>query len=48
MHHAAFNMCDFIQPTFVVGVLNASDPDAFNDRQFFVCPREVEFQVWSA
>ena len=29
MHHTAFNMCGFIQPSFVVGMLNACDPDAF-------------------
>ena len=30
-------------PSFVVSMLDGSDPDAFNDRQFFVCPKEVEF-----
>ena len=44
MHHTAFNMCGFIQPSFVVGMLNTCDPDAFNDRQFFVCPQEVEYK----
>ena len=44
MHQTAFNMCGFIQPSFVVGMLNTSDPDAFNDRQFFVCPQEVEYK----
>jgi len=34
MHHTAFNMCGFIQPSFVVGILNACDPNAFNDRVF--------------
>ena len=44
MHHTAFNMCGFIQPSFVVGMLSACDPDAFNDRQFFVCPQEVKYK----
>ena len=44
MHRTAFNMCGFIQPSFVVAMLDASDPDAFNDRQFFVCPQEVEYK----
>ena len=25
-------------------MLNACDPDGFNDRQFFVCPQEVEYK----
>ena len=44
MHRMAFNMCGFIQPSFVVAMLNASDPDAFNDRQSFVCQQEVEYK----
>ena len=36
-------MCGFIQPAFVLSMLDTSDPDAFNDRQFFICPEEVEF-----
>ena len=44
MYVTAFNMCGFIQPDFVVGMLNNTDPDAFNDRQFFVCPPEVEYK----
>jgi hypothetical protein len=37
-------MCGFIQPSFVVEMLDRPDPDAFNDRQFFVCPEEVEYK----
>lgn len=40
MQQTSFNMCGFIQPTFM---LDGNDPDAFNDRQFFVCPEEVEY-----
>lgn len=43
MQQTAFNMCGFIQPAFILGMLDSSDPDAFNDRQFFICPEEVEF-----
>ena len=44
MQETCFNMCGFIQPSFIVSMLQSSDPDAFNDRQFFVCPKEVEFK----
>ena len=37
-------MCGFIQPSFVVKMLERPDPDVFNDRQFFVCPDEVEYR----
>lgn len=43
MQETAFNMCGFIQPSFVVSMLESCDPDAFNDRQFFICPAEVEY-----
>lgn len=43
MQHTAFNMCGFIQPTFIVNMLDGPDPDAFNDRQFYICPEEVEY-----
>lgn len=43
MQQTAFNMCGFIQPAFVLSMLDSSDPDAFNDRQFFICPEEVEY-----
>ena len=43
MQKTAFNMCGFIQPAFVLSMLDTNDPDAFNDRQFFICPEEVEF-----
>ena len=43
MQHTAFNMCGFIQPSFVVQMLQQKDPEAFNDRQFFICPPEVEY-----
>ena len=36
-------MCGFIQPAFVLSMLDSSDPDAFNNRQFFICPEEVEY-----
>ena len=38
------SMCGFIQPSFIVKMLENNDPDGFNDRQFFVCPPEVEFK----
>lgn len=44
MQETSFNMCGFIQPSFIVSMLQSSDPDGFNDRQFFVCPEEVEFK----
>lgn len=44
MQETAFNMCGFIQPSFIVSMLEGNDPDAFNDRQFFVCPKEVEYR----
>ena len=43
MQQTAFNMCGFIQPAFILSMLDTSDPDAFNDRQFFICPEEVEY-----
>ena len=42
MQETSFNMCGFIQPSFIVKMMESSDPDAFNDRQFFICPEEVE------
>ena len=42
MQQTAFNMCGFIPPAFVLSMLDTSDPDAFNDHLFFICP-EVEF-----
>ena len=44
MNKTAFNMCGFIQPSFVCNMLGNYDPDAFNDRQFFICPEEVEYK----
>ena len=44
MRKTAFNMCGFIQPSFVVEMLQSSDPDGFNDRQLFVCPEETEYK----
>lgn len=44
MQQTCFNMCGFIQPSFVVKMLESTDPDAFNDRQFFICPEEVEYK----
>ena len=44
MTETSFNMCGFIQPSFVVSMLEENDPEAFNDRQFFVCPQEVDFK----
>ena len=32
MQQTSFNMCGFIQPSFVVNMLEQSDPDAFNDK----------------
>jgi hypothetical protein len=42
MKHTSFNMCGFIQPAYIVNMLESTDIDAFNDRQFFVCPEEME------
>ena len=44
MHGTAFNMTGFIQPSFVADMVERNDPDAFNDRQFFVCLKEVEYK----
>lgn len=44
MAETSFNMCGFIQPSFVVTMLEEEDPEAFNDRQFFICPKEVDFK----
>ena len=44
MQETAFNMCGVIQPNFAINMLDNKDPDAFNDRQFLVCPEEVEFK----
>ena len=43
MQATSFNMCGFIQPAFILNMLDSNDPDAFNDRQFFICPEEVEY-----
>ena len=43
MQQTAFNICAFIKPAFVLSMLDSSDPDAFNDRQFFICAEEVEY-----
>ena len=43
MSHTSFNMCGFIQPAYIVNMLNSNDIDAFNDRQFFICPEEIEY-----
>ena len=45
MNKTAFNMCGFIQPAFVAKILEANDPDAFNDMQFFICPAKVEYNT---
>ena len=44
MKETAFNMCGFMQPAYVVHMLEMNDPDAFNDRQFIICPEEVEYK----
>ena len=44
MQQTSFNMCGFIQPSFIVNMQESSDPDAFNDRQFYICPEEVEYK----
>ena len=44
MRKTAFNMCGFIQPSFVVEMLQSPDPDGFNDGQLFVCPEETEYK----
>lgn len=41
MPKTSFNMCGF---SFIVKMLIPEDVDAFNDRQFFVCPAEVEYK----
>lgn len=42
MRQTSFNMCGFMQPSFMVKMLSNIDPDGFNDRQFFVCSEEVD------
>ena len=44
MLKTAFNMSGFIQPAFVVSMLDKCDADGFNDRQLFDCPEEVEYK----
>ena len=43
MQQVAINIRGFIQPAFVLSTLDSSDPDMFNDQQFFICPEEVEY-----
>ena len=44
MLKTAFNMSGFIQPAFVVSMLDKCDADGFNDRQLFDSPEEVEYK----
>jgi hypothetical protein len=37
-----FNVAGFVQLDVIVGLLNGNDYDGFADRQFFVCPPEVD------
>jgi hypothetical protein len=37
-----FNLAGFVQPDVIVNLLNGNDYDGFADRQFFVCPPEVD------
>ena len=48
MQQTSFNMCSFIQPSFIPNMLDGNDPDAFNDRQFLVCPEEVGYIIHRA
>ena len=41
-------MCGFIQPSFVVEMLNRPDPDAFNDRQFFAIFANMPLDNWTS
>ena len=44
LQKTAFNMAGYIQPAFVVNMLEKPDIDGFNDRQLFDCPPEVDFK----
>ena len=44
MLKTALNMSGFIQPAFVVSMLDKCDADGFNDCQLFDCPEEVEYK----
>ena len=35
------NIGGFIQPQFILNLLNDNDPDGFTDRHLILCPREV-------
>lgn len=37
-----FNLAGFVQPDVIVNLLHGNDYDGFLDRQFFVCPPEVD------
>ena len=37
------NMCGFIQPAFILNMLNMLDTSDPNDRQFFICLEEVQY-----
>ncbi|KAK3732452.1 hypothetical protein QZH41_002029 [Actinostola sp. cb2023] len=37
-----FNVAGFVQPDVIVHLLNGNDYDGFADRQFFMCPPEVD------
>ena len=38
----AFNMSGFIQPAFLLDLLQKEDIGGFNDRQLFDCPAEID------
>lgn len=40
--NTCFNIAGFIQPDVIVTLLNGNDYDGFCDRQFFVCPPELD------
>ena len=44
LQKTAFNMAGYIQPAFVVNMLEKPDIDGFNDQQLFDCPPEVDFK----
>lgn len=40
--NTSFNVAGFVQPDVIVNLLHGNDYDGFTDRQFFVCPPEVD------
>ena len=43
MLKTASSVSSFIQPVYIVAVLDKCDGDGLNDCQLFECPQEIEF-----